>query len=381
MCSGAPGSSGVVGVNTPAGAPGSRSSNVAACSSVFDPVPGLVIPAQHHQLIEFHPDPATLTTGDVLGLAEPAVGRPEPDPSGVLVEVRGQHVLGKCMPGRSGREEIGVHGDQVGGRQAGRRRRYGEGGTERGDRSGDREAGWNSTRTLLKNSPVGARDFGGDRKEWGDAGHGRDPNRELLDAAALCRHLVAEDSVHAFLADHRRDLFPDELFADLFPSGRGRPSVPADVVATVMVLQVARGPVGPRRGGGVADQHRVEGRGGPGARRRGDPLLGAHVLADRGCGRRSAPERIFDAVRAVIDATGVLAGKTSPGVGLDVARRRGRDPGHGDPVGLGDPSGPPPGSRSRRGRWSSAHDYDASGKPVCAWDDPDAKTALVSAAW
>ena len=26
----------------------------------------------------------------------------------------------------------------------------------------------------------------------------------------------------------------------------------------------------------------------------------------------------------------------------------------------------------------SAHDYDASGKPVCAWDDPTAKTALVS---
>jgi hypothetical protein len=26
----------------------------------------------------------------------------------------------------------------------------------------------------------------------------------------------------------------------------------------------------------------------------------------------------------------------------------------------------------------SAHDYDASGKPVCAWDDPDAKAVLVS---
>ena len=26
----------------------------------------------------------------------------------------------------------------------------------------------------------------------------------------------------------------------------------------------------------------------------------------------------------------------------------------------------------------AAHDYDASGKPVCAWDDPDAKTALVT---
>jgi hypothetical protein len=48
-----------------------------------------------------------------------------------------------------------------------------------------------------------------------------DPNVELLDAAVLCGHLVAEGSVHAFLADHRRDLFPDEMFADLFLSGRG----------------------------------------------------------------------------------------------------------------------------------------------------------------
>ena len=69
-----------------------------------------------------------------------------------------------------------------------------------------------------------------------------DPSRvELLDAAALCRHLVDAGSVYAFLADHRTDLFPDELFADLFPSGRGRPSVPADQVATVMVLQALEG--------------------------------------------------------------------------------------------------------------------------------------------
>jgi Transposase domain (DUF772) len=43
------------------------------------------------------------------------------------------------------------------------------------------------------------------------------------------------------LAEHRRELFPNEFFADLFPSGRGRPSVPADVVATVMVLQALDG--------------------------------------------------------------------------------------------------------------------------------------------
>jgi Transposase domain (DUF772) len=47
--------------------------------------------------------------------------------------------------------------------------------------------------------------------------------------------------VHAFLSEHRRELFPDQLFADLFPSGRGRPSIPADVTATVMVLQALEG--------------------------------------------------------------------------------------------------------------------------------------------
>ena len=43
------------------------------------------------------------------------------------------------------------------------------------------------------------------------------------------------------LAEHRSRLFPDEMFEDLFPSGRGRPSVPADVIATVMVLQALEG--------------------------------------------------------------------------------------------------------------------------------------------
>jgi hypothetical protein len=35
-------------------------------------------------------------------------------------------------------------------------------------------------------------------------------------------------------------LFPDDTFGDLIKSGRGRPSVPADVIATVMVLQAGR---------------------------------------------------------------------------------------------------------------------------------------------
>jgi hypothetical protein len=64
------------------------------------------------------------------------------------------------------------------------------------------------------------------------------PLDEQLDAATWCRHLIPDGSVYAFLADHRHELFPPELFADLVVQGRSHPSVPPEVVATVMVLQV-----------------------------------------------------------------------------------------------------------------------------------------------
>jgi len=62
-------------------------------------------------------------------------------------------------------------------------------------------------------------------------------DRELLDAAALAGHLVPAGSMFGFLAAYRGELFPDGDFADLFPSGRGRPSIPASVMATVLALQ------------------------------------------------------------------------------------------------------------------------------------------------
>ena len=108
-----------------------------------------------------------------------------------------------------------------------------------------------------------------------------DPNRALLDAQALVGHLVPAGTVYAFLAEHRHEVFPDELFADLFPSGRGRPSVPADVIATVMVLQALEGLSDRDAITGVADGSALEGRGRPGARRRGVPPDGAHVVAQQ----------------------------------------------------------------------------------------------------
>ena len=62
------------------------------------------------------------------------------------------------------------------------------------------------------------------------------PDRELLDALGLCGALVRDGSVWRFWAENRLRLFPDGSFADLF-GPRGRPSVPASVVATVLVLQ------------------------------------------------------------------------------------------------------------------------------------------------
>src|SRR5919106_1177588 len=195
-----------------------------------------------------------------------------------------------------------------------------------------------------------------------------DPNPELLDAMAMCGHLVARDSVHWFLAEHRHRLFPDDLFADLFGSGRGRPSVPADVIATVMVLQALEG---------LSDRDAI-------AQLRmniawkvaaGRPLHdeGFHptVLTLwrnrlRASGR---PQRIFDVVREVIDATNILAGKTRRALDSTVLD---------DAVTRQDAIMQLVAQIRRVRRLVPAakaltlvaHDYDNDpGKPACAWND------------
>jgi hypothetical protein len=50
-----------------------------------------------------------------------------------------------------------------------------------------------------------------------------DSQRELLDAESVVGHLLKAGSVFAFLAAYRRDLFCDEMFADLFPRVGGGP--------------------------------------------------------------------------------------------------------------------------------------------------------------
>lgn len=199
----------------------------------------------------------------------------------------------------------------------------------------------------------------------------------LTDAAALCGGLVKPGSVAAWLAEHRRWLFPDNAFADLFPSGRGRPSVPADVVATVMVLQALEG---------LSDREAAEA-----LRLRIDWKVACGLALDdegihpttltywrnrlRGSQR---PRRVFDAVAEVIAATGVLGGRRRRAVDSTVVD---------DAVATQDTVTQLTAAIRRVRRLVpaaaqvtvSAHDYDRPGKPACAWEDPEARDALVSA--
>jgi IS5 family transposase len=204
-----------------------------------------------------------------------------------------------------------------------------------------------------------------------------DPNPELLDAAALCGHLVPVGSVHAFLAEHRHRLFPDDMFADLFPSGRGRPSVPADVVATVMVLQALEG-LSDRD---AIDELRMNIAWKVAA---GRPLTdeGFHptvlTLWRNKLRASAAPERIFDAVRAVIAETGVLKGKARRALDSTVLD---------DAVATQDTVTQVIAAirRVRRlvpeaaGLELVGHDYSDPGKPRIAWDDDAARQQLISA--
>jgi hypothetical protein len=205
-------------------------------------------------------------------------------------------------------------------------------------------------------------------------------DRELLDAGALAGHLVPAGSMFAFLAAHRGELFPDADFADLFPSGRGRPSIPASVMATVLTLQAlcdysdaetaeaARCDLRWKVACGFAVDHQGF-----------DPTT--LVYWRRRLAASDRPDRVNDAVRAVIAQTGILRGRRRRAVDGTVLD---------DAVATQDTitqliaairkaARLVPGAAELTGRVCTAHDYSRPGKPVIDWGDPQAKDALVSA--
>ena len=133
-------------------------------------------------------------------------------------------------------------------------------------------------------------------------------DRQLLDAGALVGHLVPAGSMFAFLAGHRGELFGDEDSADLFPSGKGRPSVPASVMASVMVLQVLHD----YSDAEAAEAARCDLRWKVACRfplDHGGFDPSTLVYWRRRLARSDRPHRINEAVAKVITETGVLKGR------------------------------------------------------------------------
>jgi hypothetical protein len=62
------------------------------------------------------------------------------------------------------------------------------------------------------------------------------------DVWETCRELIPAGSVFAFLAGHRDALFPARMFADMYPSRNGRPSMPPQVLHVAQENHPARRP-------------------------------------------------------------------------------------------------------------------------------------------
>ena len=203
-------------------------------------------------------------------------------------------------------------------------------------------------------------------------------DRELLDAGEIAGHLVPAGSVFAFLAEHRRQLFPDSFTADLFPSRTGRPSLPADLVGSVLVLKELYDLSDPQTADALSYDIRWKVACG---RSLGQMSFDPSTLVywRKRIAESRRPDRVFDAVAEVIAATGILRGRRKRCVDSTVfddavatqdtvtqlvaAMRKGARvvPGAGQVI-----------SRVCR------LDYSRPGKPPIDWDDPAAKEKLVS---
>ena len=213
-----------------------------------------------------------------------------------------------------------------------------------------------------------------------------DRQRELLDVVSVAGHLLDPGSVFALLAEHRDRLFPSGLFADLFPSGRGRPSIPGEVIASVIVLQALYGHSDREAVDALTFDLRWKAACGYAIDARGFHPTALTVWRKR-LAASERPQRIFEVVREVIAETGAVAGRQRRALDstiLDDAvarqdtvtqliaqiRRVGREVSGAQDLVV---------TECVRLAALTGQDYATTGKPRIAWDDPAARDALVTA--
>ncbi len=184
----------------------------------------------------------------------------------------------------------------------------------------------------------------------------------------------------ALLAAHRRVLFPESMFADLFPTGRGRPSVPVDIAASILVLQALHGLSDRETMAAVRTDLRWKVACGLPV---GHAGFDASTLTywRRRLAASQRPNRIFEAVKAVVAQSGVLTGRTRRALDSTVLD---------DAVATQDTvtqlvaiirkvAREVPGAEAVVAQRCSAHDYTDPGKPQIAWDDREARAVLIDA--
>lgn len=205
------------------------------------------------------------------------------------------------------------------------------------------------------------------------------------DVMLLVGDQLPAGSVYRLLAEHGAALFGDEYFADLFKrSALGRPTVPARVMATVMLLQAYEGLSDREACDRLAFDLRWKAAAGLTV-----AAVGFHPTVLVGMRNRlrasDRPRRLFEDVNTTARAAGLLRGRrrvldSTPlldavatqdtVIQLRAAIRR--------LLGTAD-RGDPELAGAVRAVLTRDDDYASLGKPPCDWDDPAAREALIDA--
>jgi hypothetical protein len=210
---------------------------------------------------------------------------------------------------------------------------------------------------------------------------GRRPERPIgPDVWTTCRELIPAGSVFAFLAEHRDELFPEAMFADLYPSPNGRPSVPPQILATATVLQVLENRTDHDVVAALRCDLRWKAACGLGLYDTAfDPSL--LIYFRRRLAASGDRDRLFTRVRQIIAETGVLHARRRRALDSTVFE---------DAVATQDTVTQliaairrvireVPGAGEVAAAVCTGHDYRDPGKPRIAWDDQAARGALVDA--
>ena len=203
-------------------------------------------------------------------------------------------------------------------------------------------------------------------------------DRELFDAGEIVGDLVPAGSVFAFLAEHRGALFDDGFIADLFGSRTGRPSLPADLVGSVLVLQGLYDLSDGQTAEALKFDIRWKVACGRSLRQMSfDPST--LVYWRKRIAASQCPDRVFDKIAEVIAETGILRGRRKRCVDSTVFD---------DAVATQDTVTQLVAAMRKVARTVpgaaeviaavGALDYSKPGKPDIDWDDPAAKQKLVS---